>query len=67
MWLGDDWIFYRADGFRPMRISNHSIERMVADLDLLNEPRRAPLNDDFAEGSSRSFGLFSHVVAPRPP
>jgi len=32
MWLGDDFIFYRADGFRPMRISNHTVERAVADL-----------------------------------
>ena len=29
---GDDDVFYRADGFRPMRISTHSIERLVQDL-----------------------------------
>lgn len=31
-WLGDDFIIYRADGFRPMRVSSHSVERLIADL-----------------------------------
>lgn len=32
IWLGDDGIIYRADGYRPMRISSHSIERKIAAL-----------------------------------
>lgn len=32
MWLGDDLIVYRADGYRPMRISSHSVERRIAAL-----------------------------------
>lgn len=32
MWLGEDWIFYRADGFRPMRVSNHAVEKLISDL-----------------------------------
>lgn len=32
MWLGDDLIIYRADGYRPMRISTHSVERRIAAL-----------------------------------
>lgn len=28
-WLGDDGIFYRADGYRPQRVSTHAIEEMV--------------------------------------
>lgn len=32
MWLGDDGIIYRADGYRPMRISTHTIERKIAAL-----------------------------------
>jgi hypothetical protein len=31
-WLGDDGVFYRADGYRPQRISTHPVERAVADL-----------------------------------
>lgn len=29
-WLGDDWVVYRADGYRPMRVSTHPIERLIA-------------------------------------
>ncbi len=28
-WLGDDKVVYRADGFRPQRISTHAIERLI--------------------------------------
>lgn len=28
-WLGDDDVFYRADGYRPQRVSTHPIERAV--------------------------------------
>lgn len=31
-WLGNDFIVYRADGYRPLRVSNHTIERMISDL-----------------------------------
>lgn len=30
-WLGDDKIVYRADGYRPQRISTHSIEEWISD------------------------------------
>lgn len=30
-WLGDDKIVYRADGYRPVRISTHAIEEWIAD------------------------------------
>lgn len=29
-WLGDDLVVYRADGYRPQRISTHPIERLIA-------------------------------------
>lgn len=29
---GDDDVFYRADGYRPSRISNHTVERLVQNL-----------------------------------
>lgn len=29
-WLGDDWIPYRADGFRPMAISNPSVQEAIS-------------------------------------
>lgn len=32
-WLGNDGIFYRADGYSPMRISTHAIEDAIADCD----------------------------------
>lgn len=28
-WLGDDGVVYKADGYRPVRVSNHSIERLI--------------------------------------
>ena len=31
-WLGDDDIFYRADGYRPVRVSNHSVEELIGVL-----------------------------------
>lgn len=31
-WLGDDKIIYRADGYRPQRVSTHPIERLIADI-----------------------------------
>lgn len=31
-WLGDDGIVYRADGYRPARISTHVIEGDIADV-----------------------------------
>jgi hypothetical protein len=31
-WLGDDGVIYRAEGYRPVRASNHAIERLIADL-----------------------------------
>lgn len=30
--LGDDLIVYRADGYRPQRISTHTIERKIAEI-----------------------------------
>lgn len=27
--LGDDWVVYRADGYRPLRVSTHPIERAI--------------------------------------
>jgi hypothetical protein len=30
-WLGDDKIVYRADGYRPQRISTHAIEEWISD------------------------------------
>lgn len=38
-WLGDDWIVYRADGYRPVRVSTHSVERRIDELP--EEARRA--------------------------
>jgi hypothetical protein len=32
-WLGNDGIFYRANGYSPMRISTHAIEQAINDLD----------------------------------
>ena len=32
-WLGNDGIFYRANGYSPMRISTHAIESAINDLD----------------------------------
>lgn len=29
-WLGDDLVIYRADGYRPQRVSTHPIERAIA-------------------------------------
>lgn len=31
-WLGDDGIVYRADGYRPVRISTHAIEAQIANV-----------------------------------
>jgi len=28
-WMGDDLVIYRADGYRPSRVSTHSIERAI--------------------------------------
>lgn len=30
-WLGDDGIIYRADGYRPARVSTHPIEELIED------------------------------------
>ncbi len=32
-WLGNDGIFYRANGYSPQRISTHAIEQAITDLD----------------------------------
>ena len=32
-WLGNDGIFYRANGYTPMRISTHAIEQAISGLD----------------------------------
>lgn len=32
-WLGNDGIFYRANGYTPMRISTHAIESAIRNLD----------------------------------
>lgn len=32
-WLGNDGIFYRANGYTPTRISTHAIEQAIAHLD----------------------------------
>lgn len=31
-WLGNDWIIYRADGFRPMAVSNPSVQEAINDV-----------------------------------
>lgn len=31
-WLGDDGVFYRADGYRPVRFSTHPVERLVQNV-----------------------------------
>ena len=31
-WLGDDWIIYRADGFRPMAVSNPSVQEAIEEV-----------------------------------
>ena len=33
IWVGDDSIVYRLDGYTPTRISTHSVERMIEALD----------------------------------
>lgn len=31
-WLGNDWIIYRADGFRPMAVSNPSVQEAISNV-----------------------------------
>jgi hypothetical protein len=31
-WLGDDLVVYRADGYRPVRISTHPVEHLISEL-----------------------------------
>lgn len=31
-WLGNDWIIYRADGFRPMAVSNPSVQEAINEV-----------------------------------
>lgn len=38
VWVGDDFIVYRLDGFTPRRISNHEVERLI-----LNDPDAASI------------------------
>lgn len=35
-WLGNDGIFYRANGYSPQRISTHAIEQAITGLDWAN-------------------------------
>lgn len=35
-WLGNDGIFYRANGYSPVRISTHAIEQAIQGLDWAN-------------------------------
>lgn len=32
-WLGEDGIVYRAQGYQPVRISTHALERVLSDVD----------------------------------
>lgn len=36
-WLGDDRIIYRADGYRPKRISTHAIEKLIEDMTTISD------------------------------
>jgi hypothetical protein len=36
-WVGNDRIVYRADGFRPQRVSTHAIERILTDLETVSD------------------------------
>jgi hypothetical protein len=38
-WLGEDWIVYRADGYRPVRVSTHAIEEWIQDAPNKDEGR----------------------------
>jgi hypothetical protein len=38
-WLGNDWSFYRADGYRPLRVSTHSVERAIEQVPLSARPK----------------------------
>lgn len=31
-WLGNDLVVYRADGYRPLRVSTHAIERAIKEI-----------------------------------
>lgn len=33
LWLGDDGVFYRLDGYSPIRISTHPVEQAIIGLD----------------------------------
>lgn len=53
-WLGDDKVVYRADGYLPMRVSHHGIERAIAEM--------ADINDMFTiaweEAGHKLFGMW---------
>lgn len=36
-WLGEDLIVYRADGYRPKRISTHGIEKIIGDMTTVSD------------------------------
>lgn len=38
-WLGDDNIIYRADGYRPARISTHEIEDLISQATSISDAR----------------------------
>jgi hypothetical protein len=36
-WVGNDRIVYRADGFRPQRVSTHAIEKILRELETVSD------------------------------
>ena len=51
-WLGDDGIFYRAEGYHPVRISTHAIENPIANL---SDEQRAAAQAFFYQVEGNKF------------
>lgn len=47
-WLGDDFIFYRADGYRPMTVSNVAVQEQVGKLS--DEAKRTCWGFSYTDG-----------------
>lgn len=59
-WLGDDRIIYRADGFRPMRISTHAIEKIITEMATISDCVAFSYVQD-----GHSFVVFTFVTEGR--
>lgn len=45
-WLGNDKIVYRAEQYSPKRISNHAIEKIINDMDMIEDAFAFVYNQD---------------------